>query len=180
MSSVFQYWNQTIIGSMEALKKFRSYYQCWENNGSRVLEQKRRYLAHFVPKSHHSDDYNLWKCFENEITSSIPWNTAGKGCNGALLSKQRADRTVFSSLFPTLKLLRMFSTHVTSHLVIFWLFPTLITLRDRTFSSRSALASAIFQRIKQGPKRSICGWHAIVALALWKMYVYKVWLYWEA
>jgi hypothetical protein len=58
----------------------------------------------------------------------------------------------------------MLHTHLTSHPSDFWLFPTTKdTLRGRTFSSRSALATAIFQLSPHTPKEAFAAamqsWH---------------------
>jgi len=45
----------------------------------------------------------------------------------------------------------------------FWLFPTLDTLRGRTFSSCSALATAIFQLSQRTPKEAFAA-----AMQLWR------------
>ena len=91
-----QPWNQTAIGSMEAhqlttTEEISGHCQCWENDGSHVLGQRRRDTHSLGPQEYNSDGWDLWRCVTNEVSSSIVRKTAQKGCSCALSSWHRSS-----------------------------------------------------------------------------------------
>ena len=93
MDADVQSWNQTAIGSMEAhwltaTEEISGYHQCWENDGSHVLGQRRRDTYSLRSQEYNSDGWDLWRCVTYDVTSSTAWKTAQKGCSCVLLSQQ--------------------------------------------------------------------------------------------
>ena len=83
------------IGSMEAhwltaTEEFLGYCQCWENDGSHVSGQRRHDTYSLRSQEYNSDVWDLW-CVMNEVSSSIAWKTAQKGCSCVLSSWQRSS-----------------------------------------------------------------------------------------
>ena len=93
MDADVQSWNQTAFGSMEAhqltaTEEISGYCQCWENDGSHVLGQRRHNTCSLHSQEYNSDGWDLWRCVMNAVSSSIAWKTAPKGRSCVLSSWQ--------------------------------------------------------------------------------------------
>ena len=162
MDADVQSWNQMAISSTEAhrlttTEEILGYCQCWENDGSHVLSQLR-HDTHCVPKST-TVTGETKMCYERNFLQHCVKNSPKRLqlCSFIMTTLLLIGGLVFTSFSTTttLKLLLMLRTHLASHRAIFLLFPTLKdTLRGRTFSSRSALAKAIFHWSQRTPKEA--------------------------
>ena len=114
-------------GSMEAhrltaTEEISGYRQCWENDGSHVLGQRRRDTYSLPSQEYNSDGWDLWRC----VTKFLP-ALREKGpkrlqlCSFITTMLLLIRRLVFTSFSTTttLKLFLMLPTHLTSHQAIF-------------------------------------------------------------
>ena len=113
-------------------------------------------------QEYNSDRWDLRRCVTNEVSSSIAWKMAQKGCSCALSSWQRFSSCA-AHVHQFIDNNNNNNFEVVSHAPYspdlapsdFWLFPTLKdTLHGRTFSSLSALETAIFQWSERTPKEA--------------------------
>jgi len=129
MDADVQSWNQTAIGSMEAhrltaTQEISGYRQCWENDGSHVLGQ-RRHDTHCVPKS----KTVTGETYEDVLRKKFLPALREKGpkrlqlCSFNTITLLLIGRLAFTSFSTTsLKLFLMLRTHLTSHQAIFGCF----------------------------------------------------------
>ena len=127
MDADVQSWNQMEIGSMDAhrltaTEEISGYRQCWENDGSHVLGQRRHDTYSLHSQEYNNDGWDLRRCVTNEVSSSIAWKMTQKGCSCSFIMEAflligRLMLTSFSST-TTLKLFLMLRTHLTSHQAI--------------------------------------------------------------
>ena len=122
-------WKQKAIGSMKAHRLTVTEEvsgECWENDGSHVLGQRRRDTYSLRSQEYDSDGWDLWRCVTNEVSSSIAWKTAQKYCSCVLITTTLLlfGRLVFTSFSTTttLKLFLMLRTHLISQQAIFGCF----------------------------------------------------------
>ena len=162
MDADVQSWNQTAIGSMEAhrltaTQEISGYRQCWENDGSHVLGQ-RRHDTHCVPKS----KTVTGETYEDVLRKKFLPALREKGpkrlqlCSFNTITLLLIGRLAFTSFSTTsLKLFLMLRTHLTSHQAIFGCFQhwrTLFVVEH--FQVVPLLATAIYQWSKRTPKEA--------------------------
>ena len=140
---------------LAATEEISGYRQCWENDGSHVLGQQRR-DTHCVPKSatvmgETYEDVSRTK-FLPALREKWPKKAAAVLFYHDNAPPHRAARVhqFFDDNNFEVVPHALYSPDLAPS--NFWLFPTLKdTLRGSTFSSRSALATAIFQWSQQTP-----------------------------
>jgi len=108
--------------------------------------------------SYNSDGWDLWRCVTSEVSSSIAWKIRPKKAAAVFFHHDNA---------PPHRAARVHQFFDNNNFEVvphapyspdlapsdFWLFATLKdTLRCRTFSSLSALATAVFQWSQRNPK----------------------------
>ena len=75
---------------LNATEEISGYPQCWGNDGSHVLGQRRPNTYSLRSQMYNSDEWELWRCVKDEFSSNIIWKTAPKYCSSVRSSRQRS------------------------------------------------------------------------------------------
>ena len=143
---------------LSATDEISGYRQCWESDGSHVLWQRRRDTYSLRSQEYNNEGWLTKKCYERSFFQHYV-----KNCTRSLQLSSFIATTLllfgrlgFTS-FPTttnFKLFLMLRTHLTTHQSIFGCFQHCKEFFLVSNSSRSALATTIFQWSQRTPKEA--------------------------